>query len=159
ACMQVESRPRPIQPIKFGTQVVLVIGFGGLLAMMALAGVDSINVLVRIQARNFEIRQNFLTRERALEEVRAGIYISGTNARDYLLERDAAAAEGYRATLQAARKQVEAALASYSRSLAPEQTSSFDALESEIQSYWRALEPIFHWDAAEKKARSESFMH
>src|SRR5204863_9743305 len=27
------------------------------------------------------------------------------------------------------------------------------------QSYWQALEPIFHWDAREKQARSETFMH
>src|SRR5438132_12685412 len=97
---------RPIQPVKPVTQVVLVVGFGALLAMMALAGIDSISVLVQIQARNFEIRQNYLARNRALDQIRAGLYISGASAQDYLLEHDAQAAENYRSTLHTARKDV-----------------------------------------------------
>src|SRR5437588_12170440 len=148
---------RPIQRITPATKIVLVVGFGALLAMMALAGIDSINVLVQIQARNFEIRQNYLTRNRALEQIRAGLYISGTSAQDYLLEQNPDAAENYRATLQAARNDVSKALASYARALGSGQKTSFKALQAEIQSYWQALEPIFHWDAREKQARSETF--
>src|SRR5258708_35111094 len=97
---------RSIQPVKLVTQVVLVVGFGALLAMMALAGIDSISVLVQIHARNLEIRRNYLIRNRSLEQIRAGLYVSGTSAQDYLLEHDALAAENYRATLQTARKDV-----------------------------------------------------
>src|SRR5215510_89846 len=104
-----------IQPVKLVTKVVLVVGFGALLAMMALAGIDSISVLVQIQARNFETRQNYLTRNRALEQIRAGLYISGTSAQDYLLEQNPQQAEKYRATLQNARNDVSRALAGYAR--------------------------------------------
>jgi signal transduction histidine kinase len=150
---------RSIQPVKLATEVVLVVGFGALLAMMALAGVDSISVLVQIHARNLEIRRNYLTRNRALEQIRAGLYISGTSAQDYLLEQDAQAAENYRGTLQASRKDVAKALSNYAHAVGSGQKSSLRALEAEIQSYWQALEPIFHWDAREKQQRSESFMH
>ena len=126
--------------------------------MMALAGIDSIHVLMQIHARNVEIRQNFLTRNRSLELIRAGLYVWGASAQDYLLERDPAAAETYRASLQSRRREVEAALAGYAAALAPAQKSSFQALQAEIQSYWQALEPIFHWDAQEKERRSEVFM-
>jgi signal transduction histidine kinase len=145
--------------VKTATQIVLVVGFGALLAMMGLAGIDSISVLVQIQARNFEIRQNYSIRNRALEQIRAGLYLSGTSAQDYLLEQNPQAAETYRATLQTARNDVSKALASYARALGPGQKQSFRALESEIEAYWQTLEPIFHWDAREKQARSETFMH
>src|SRR5437763_16484534 len=108
---------RPIQPVKAVTKVVLVVGFSALLAMMALAGIDSISVLVQIQARNFAIRRNYLTRNRALEQIRAGLYVSGTSAQDYLLEQNPQAAENYRATLQSARNDISKALASYARDL------------------------------------------
>jgi signal transduction histidine kinase len=150
---------RPIQPVKMVTQVVLVVGFGALLAMMGLAGIDSINVLVQIQARNFEIRQNYLTRNRALEQIRAGLYVSGTSAQDYLLEQNPQVAEGYRVILQTSRNDTAKALAAYARSLGSGQRASFRALQAEIESYWQTLEPIFHWDAREKQARSESFVH
>src|SRR5689334_6974468 len=148
-----------IQPVKAVTQVVLVVGFGALLAMMALAGIDSINVLVQIQARNFETRQNYLTRNRALEQIRAGLYLSGTSAQDYLLEQNPQAAENYRATLQTARNDISKALANYARSLSAGQKASFRSLQAEIESYWQTLEPIFHWDPREKQQRSETFMH
>jgi signal transduction histidine kinase len=157
--MQQEPKRPTAQPIKFGTQVVLVLGFGGLLAMMALAGIDSISVLVQIQARNSEIRQNFLTQERALEQVRAGLDLADARARDYLMERNPAAAERYRADLQAAHKQLEDDLARYAASLAPDQRRSFHDLETQVQSYWEALEPVFHWDAKEKQARADEFLH
>src|SRR5690242_20559473 len=101
---------RPIQPTKPVPKAVLVVGFGALLAMMALAGIDSIHVLVQIEARNFEIRQHYLTRNRALEQIRAGLYISGASAQDYLLEQNPQTAEDYRATLQSARNDVAKAL-------------------------------------------------
>src|ERR1041385_8670887 len=114
--------------------------------MMALAGIDSINVLVQIHVRNVEIRRNFLTRNQPLEQIRAGLYISGAIAQDYLLERDPQTADTYRATLQSRRREMNQALGTYSASLAPAQQTSFQALEQEIRSYWQALEPIFHWD-------------
>jgi signal transduction histidine kinase len=150
---------RSIQPVRLVTQVVLVVGFGALLAMMALAGIDSIGVLVQIQARNLEVGRNYLTRNRALEQIRGGLYVSSTSAQDYLLEQDALAAENYRATLQAARNDIAKALSSYARAPGSGQNSSFHALDAEIQSYWQALEPVFHWDTREKQQRSETFMH
>ena len=148
---------RRVQPVKLGSQLVLVVGFGGLLAMMALAGIDSIAVLVQIQNRNHEIRQNFLIRNRALEQIRAQVYLSATVARDYLLDQDPARAADHRAVLQGARRELDQALAAYSQSRLPEQKQWAHTLETEIRSYWEALEPIFHWDAREKRARSEQF--
>jgi signal transduction histidine kinase len=150
---------RSIQPVTLATKVVLLVGFGALLAMMALEGIDSISVLVQIHARNLEIRRNYVTRNRALEQIRAGLYVSGTSAQDYLLEQDAQAAEGYRATLQTARQDVAKALTNYSNAIGAGQKNSFRALQAEIQKYWQALDPIFHWDAREKQQRSERFMH
>ena len=151
-----ESKRQGIQPIKLGTQVVLVLGFGGLLAMMALAGIDSISVLVQIEARNLEIQQNFLARERGLEQMRGGLYAADANARDFRAERqNPVAADRYRAAFDAARKQVDDALAGYTRLLAPDQKNSFQALEQEIQSYWLALEPLLHGPAADNARQDQ----
>jgi signal transduction histidine kinase len=149
---------RSVQPVKLGSQLVLGVGFGGLLAMMALAGIDSIAVLIQIQNRNHEIRQNFLTRNRALEQIRAQVYLSATVARDYLLDRDPARSEAHRAVLQNAKRELDTALQAYSRSFVPGQTDWSRTLEGEIRSYWNALETIFHWDAKEKQIRSDEFV-
>ena len=102
---------RSVQPLQWGAQVVLLASFGGMLGLMLFAGIDSLRALRQVQSRNVQIRQTFLLRNRALEEIRSALYQSGTFTRDYLLEQDAARAETYRASLQEVRGEMDAALA------------------------------------------------
>jgi signal transduction histidine kinase len=147
------------QPLQWGAQVVLLASFGGMLALMLFAGIDSLRAVRQVQSRNVQIRQTFLIRNRALEEIRSALYQSGTFTRDYLLERDAARAETYRASLQKVRAEMDAALQRYARSLDADEEPAFQALQARIADYWRLLDPIFHWDAGEKLARTDAFMH
>ncbi|MFN7998295.1 MAG: sensor histidine kinase [Bryobacteraceae bacterium] len=150
---------RSVQPVQWGAQVLLLASFGGMLALMLFAGLDSLRALRQVQSRNVQIRQTFLLRNRALDEIRSALYLSGTFCRDFLLERDAARAEAYRVSLQTVRQRMDTALQRYSRSLEPGQEAPFHALQARIADYWHALDPIFHWDAAEKMARSNDFLH
>ncbi|MGA2131269.1 MAG: ATP-binding protein [Bryobacteraceae bacterium] len=150
---------RSVQPLQWGAQVVLLASFGGMLGLMLFAGIDSLRALRQVQSRNVQIRQTFLVRNRALEEIRSVLYQSGTYTRDYLLERDAARAETYRAGKQRVRAEMDAALRQYSRFLDASEEAPFAALQSRIDDYWKLVDPIFHWDAQEKLARSDTFLH
>ncbi len=147
------------QPLQWGSQVVLLASFGGMLGMMLFTGIDSLRALRQVQARNIQIRQTFLLRNRALEEIRSALYQSGTFTRDYLLEKDASHAETYRATLQNIRREMDAALERYSHSLDASEELPFEALQARIADYWKVLDPVFHWDAPEKATRTDAFMH
>jgi hypothetical protein len=68
------------------SRLVLLAGFGGLLILMAFAGVDGIQALQQIQTSNDRIRDQFLLRTQVLERIRSDLYLSGTDVRDYLLE-------------------------------------------------------------------------
>ncbi len=76
---QVQSRRR------LGSRAALFAGFGALLIMMAIICIDSLHTLEAFQTNNTQIRQDFLYRERTLEQVRAGLYESGNIMRDYIL--------------------------------------------------------------------------
>jgi signal transduction histidine kinase len=130
-----------------------------MLGLMLFAGIDALRALRQIQSRNVQIRQTFLLRNRALEEIRSALYQSGTFTRDYLLERDASRAETYRASLQKVRGEMDAALVRYSQSLDAGEQAPFSALQARIADYWKVLDPISHWDAKEKLARSDAFLH
>jgi signal transduction histidine kinase len=150
---------RSVQSLQWGAQFALLAGFGGMLGLMLFAGIDSLRALRQIQLRNVQIRQTFLLRNRALEEIRSALYQSGTFTRDYLLERDAVRAETYRASLQRVRREMDAALERYSQSLDAGEQAPFSALQARIADYWKVLDPISRWDAKEKLARSDAFMH
>src|SRR5215831_11822278 len=95
------------------TRLVLLAGFGGLLALMAVGGFDAIQVLGQIQLRNVQIRRVFLTRNRALEHVRASLYLSGIVVRDYLLDPELGGAADELGRLRALRGEMASAMDVY----------------------------------------------
>ena len=59
-----------------------------LLAIIAVAGFDTLRVLREIRTDGDQIRQEFLFRNHLLNDIRSDVYLSGTYVRDYLLEPD-----------------------------------------------------------------------
>src|ERR1700745_1249508 len=82
------------------TRIALVVGFGGLLAIIALAGLDTLRVSRQIRTNGDQIRQEFLFRNHVLNDIRSDVYLSGTYVRDYLLEPDFGRAESNRSALE-----------------------------------------------------------
>src|SRR5437899_1797303 len=97
-------------PLRFGSRQALLAGFGGLLLLMALAGAYGLVVLRNLRTSSTQVRQRFLTRSASLEKIRAGIFLSGTYARDYLLAPEASGAEAQRAKLEGLHRETDSAL-------------------------------------------------
>jgi signal transduction histidine kinase len=138
--------------------LALVTGFGGLLALLALTGLDAVSVLSQIRTRNAAIRREFLERSRGLEQIRAMLYLSGTYARDYLLEPDPVMAAGFRARVDETRRQIDARLAAYGALVRPEEREPFRNLQREVGAYWQSLAPVLSWDAARRRAEGYAFL-
>ena len=118
------------------TRLVLLAGFGGLLALMTLSGVDALRVLRQIRREDDQIRRQFLFRNHLLNDIRSQLYLSGTYVRDYLLDPDAARAEMHRASLEQARGEMNSALESYVKQLTPDEAPPFEALKADLARYW-----------------------
>lgn len=137
---------------------MLSAGFGGVLAITALSGVDASRVLHQIRREDHRIRRQFLYRNHVLNDIRSQLYLSGTYVRDYLLEPDAAKAEAHRASLEQVRRETSSALESYGEPTTPERASQFAALKSELSQYWDTLGPALKWSAAERHGRGYAFL-
>jgi len=140
------------------SRLVLAIGFGGLLLLLAFSGFDNVRRLLQIQHSNDEIRESFLSRTRLLEQIRSDLYLSGTYVRDYLLEPDAAKAEAHRASLLKTRNRMESALDGYRALLNAQQTAPFRTLTQSLEEYWSILAPVFTWNTAERRDRGYPFL-
>ena len=140
------------------TRLVLLAGFGGLLALMTLSGVDALRVLRQIRREDDQIRRQFLFRNHLLNDIRSQLYLSGTYVRDYLLDPDAARAEMHRASLEQARGEMNSALESYARQLTPDETPPFDALKADLARYWETLGPALEWTPEQRRARGYAFL-
>jgi signal transduction histidine kinase len=140
------------------TRFALGAGFGGLLAIMALAGIYGIRVLQQIRRNENQIRRQFLLQNHALNEIRSQLYLSGTYVRDYLQEPEPGRAETYRASLEEVHRQMESALESFGRQLEPDQTKYYAELSAELSNYWQVLGPIFKWDASQRRREGYAFL-
>src|SRR5215471_3355469 len=104
---------RRFDRLVLSTRFALAAGFGGLLLIITLAGVDTLRVLSEIRRDGDQIRQEFLFRNHVLNNIRSDLYLSGTYIRDYVLEPDVERANSYRATLEQVRTEMDSALDSY----------------------------------------------
>ncbi len=152
------SRSRNAAPV-LNNRVVLIVGFGGLLLLMAFSAADAVQAFQRIQASNDNIREDFLLRTRVLERIRADVYVSGTYVRDYLLEPESGKAEGHRDSLRETRSDMDAALGQYRTLLNAQEERPFGVLTGELAAYWRVLGPVFQWTADQRRRQGYAFLH
>jgi len=155
---QATSGRRGHERLLLSSRAALAIGFGSLLIIMALAGLDALRVLGHFRTSEARIRREFLFRNHLLNDIRSQVYLSGTYVRDYLLEPESTRADSYRASLQQVRRQMETALASYAGQLNPQEAQHYAALKNELDHYWTVLDPIFQWDAAERRKTGYEFL-
>jgi signal transduction histidine kinase len=147
------------RPNRWGARIARIVGFGGLLVILGAEGFYSLKIAWQIQVSNTEMRRNFLSRDRTLEQIRSALYESGNVVRDYVLvEPGENKAETLSTELKTIRDHMEAALRVYSFSLRPEEREPFQQLASEVETYWSTLEPIFDWDARARRNRGNSFL-
>ena len=150
--------PRPTEAVSLDSRHVLVAGFGGLLLLMAFAGLDGVRSLRQIQTANDDIREDFLLRTRLLERIRGDVYVSGTYVRDYLLEPESGKAEGHRYSLRESRKDTDAALGEYRALVTAREAGPFHGLMQELDTYWRVLEPVFQWTTSQRQRDGYLFL-
>ena len=138
---------------------VLFAGFGGLLALMAASGVDALLAIHDARTASAQLRQSYLTRSRALDEIRSGIYISGSVARDYLLAADSTEAARQRTKLHSVEQHTDAALDNYSRSLTSAESATFRNLQAEIHTYWRVLDFMLDPNREPQRTRTSPYFY
>src|SRR5579872_903786 len=129
--------------------LVLVLGFGGLLLLMATAEIAALLLLNNLQQSDTELQVRFLERNHLLEQIRSHIYLSGTLVRDSLLAPEASGARAQLAAVEALRRDTRSELATYALGLESEEVAPYQALRSEIEDYWKVLDATFSWSAEE----------
>ena len=139
--------------------LVLILGFGGLLLLMAAAEMASLSLLSNLRRDDSSLQEVFLARNRILEQIRSHIYLSGTLVRDFLLAPEASGAQAQLASLEQLRRDTGAELASYAGGLEREEAQPFRALQSEIEDYWRVLDATFAWSAQERDKYRYAFFY
>jgi len=150
--------PAGAGPALPATRRVLALGFGVLLVLLVLSGLNALHVLSELKNSNETTLRQYLARERQLEELRSAVYLSGTYIRDYLLEPDPAKAEQNRLVLASSRQQIDSLLSKKGPLFDESNQEMFNALKRETEEYWRALQPVMAWNAAKRHRDGYHFL-
>ncbi len=147
-----------IRHVRFGTKVALLAGFGVVLALMALTGLDSVRALHQIEVQNAQITQEYLKRHQSLERILSSFYLSSALIRDYLTESSLESARLSLSNLRRLRDDMNSALRTYPTSARQDEKGLFSKLETEVHKYWGTLEPVFHWGPEERRTQGYKFL-
>ena len=141
------------------TRMALAFGFGVLLTLLVLSGLNAVSAISQLQSSNENILQEFLARQTRLDELRSAIYLSGTYVRDYLLEPEPGKAEQSRMALAEALRQIQSMAPRLESASSISGQEMYDDLRREMQEYWRTLDPVLTWDARERHKEGYRFLH
>ena len=143
-----------------GTQTrrLLLVGFGGVLLLLAFTGLNALSVLKNIRTRNDQIRRDYVNREQILGQLRSDIYLSGTYARDLLLEPNPARADMHRNELESTRSRIESMIAAYDGILRGEERKPFQEFKQEVAAYFESLRPAMQWNAEQRRELGYQYM-
>lgn len=140
------------------TRRLLLIGFGGLLLLLAFSGFNALSVLSRIRQRNETIRLDYLNRDGILQQLHSDIYLSGTYVRDLLLEPDPARSDIHRSELNEIHGRIARMIADYQSVLRGEERLPFEQFKAEVKSYFESLRPALQWNFKERQQYGYKFM-
>jgi signal transduction histidine kinase len=145
------------QPVAGGRRLLLA-GFGGLLVLMLVAGADALLVLRQVRTSDSQVRDTFLRRSRALDQVRAGIYQSAIVMRDFLLAPNPEIAAAQVRNWTAIRQRTDTALAECAAVLDPAEAAPFRSLQAEVSVYWKLLTFISDIPGNDKRTRGAEYL-
>jgi len=144
--------------IDIQTRRLLIVGFGGLLLLLAFTGLNALSVLRSIEVRSETIRRDYFHRDRILEQLRSDIYLSGTYVRDLLLEQNPNLADVHRRELEDVRKRVESNIRRYDAVIHGQEQRSFQQFATGVNSYFESLRPALEWNASQRQKFGYAFM-
>jgi signal transduction histidine kinase len=146
-----------VEPIAGGRRLLLA-GFGGLLVLMLVAGADALLVLRQVRSSDAQVRDIYVRRSRALDQVRAGIYQSAIVMRDFLLASDPDVAAAQVASWKDIRVRTDNALRDGAGALDKAEQGPYSSLQAEVGVYWRLLDFITQMREGDARHRNSEYL-
>jgi signal transduction histidine kinase len=138
------------------TWLVAALGLGALVILIAVSMFVSTRRAQEIYAQLDEVGAHHRQVDANLRKLRSDVNLSGIFVRDYLLDIVRERAPEYRQELEGFRRTNMATLAEL-RTLV-KHDDRITSLQTKLDDYWAAFDPLFDWTPAEKIMRSAAFL-
>jgi len=145
--------------MKSRSWLILSIGFGVLLLLIALLGFGAMRRAQNLHDQAISAHEAYLQTDTVLREIPADLHMSGILIRDYLLDPSFAMAPEYQEELVALHSSIRHRLDLLAQRLgAGDQRTSLSKLRKELEAYWKSVDPILAWSPQDKLVFSRMFL-
>jgi signal transduction histidine kinase len=146
--------------MRFRTWPVAALGLGGLLLLIILSVQAASTRAQQIYTQLDQLNTHHREVENKLRQLRSDVHLSGIFMRDYLLDTDSAKGPEYRQRLARYRENNVATVAELQALMGggSSQDQRILRLDSRLDDYWQAFDPLFDWTPAEKVILSAGFL-
>jgi signal transduction histidine kinase len=144
--------------VRFRTWPVAAIGLATLLLLVVYSVRTASNKAEEIYTRLVELNEHHRQVETKLRSLRSDVHLSGIFVRDYLLDTEREHAEEYQERLAEFRSANLATLAELRALTDATDEERMSSLQSQLEEYWGAFEPLIDWTIAEKITLSARFL-
>ena len=147
------------QAILSRSYFVLALGFGTLIALIAILSVGAIRRAQAIYSEMESTQEAYLQAESFRRDIATDMYLADILVRDYLLDPSPQNVPLHRQQLLEIRSSLQKRLDQLATTTTTDSDSPrLERLQNVVQSYWDSLDPIFDWTAQEKAEKSWYFL-
>ncbi|HTY61390.1 MAG TPA: histidine kinase [Acidobacteriota bacterium] len=144
--------------MNYGIRAVLLMGFGTLVALIAVLGFSAFRRADRIESEIAAIHENYRQTASALNQTKEDIHKAGIAVRDYLLDPSPEVGPKYKQELSSTRNSVTHDLASLEHLISQDEEKVLERLARQIDGYWNSLVPVFEWKPQQKEILASPFL-
>ncbi len=140
-------------------RLILVVSFGGLLALMVVAGVGALSLARQLHTQEEAIHEAFLARSQPLLVLSSSIYVYNDRMQEYLLSENPqsdglTAQEFSRLTAQ-----IDSRLKTYPRNRQPEERAILESLNELFTEQQSVLSPVLAWSEKERQTQAWRYLN
>src|SRR5260370_28049783 len=139
-----------------GLRLALAVGFGGMLLIFLIAGLDSVRLLREMRAGNKLLRDAALERSHRLASIRSYVLLTQAYMGDYLLDVDEERSHEHLLQMEDTWSRMMMDLASYQTSTL-EEALLVKRLQTLLDQHWRDLSRAMTWSSAERRRRGTAY--
>jgi signal transduction histidine kinase len=144
--------------MRFRTWPVAAFGLGGLLLLVIVSVLAASNRAQSIYTQLDQLNTHHRDVEIKLRQLRSDVNLSGIFMRDYLLDSVRARGQEYRDRLAEYRRNNVSTVAELRALIPGRHDERILSLDSKLDEYWQAFDPLFDWTPAEKVILSAGFL-
>jgi signal transduction histidine kinase len=140
-------------------RLTLLISFGGLLALMVIAGLDALRLAGQLHTQEEEIRQTFLAHTQPLLVLSSSIYVYNDRIQEYLLSGDPQADGLTAEDFSRLTAEIIATINKYPENRQPEERALLVSLEQLFTEQQGLLNPVLSWSREERHRQAWRFLN